>query len=531
MTLLHRLLVSSVFAACALPAAGADWNAPQEPFALYGNTYYVGTHGLSSVLITSKAGHILIDGGSAESPAQIVRHIRQLGFRVEDIKTIVNSHEHHDHAGGIAQLQRLSGATVLSSPAGAAVLRTGLQSKQDPQLSGDTPHMTPVVGVNEIRDGTVVTVGPLRLTAHFTPGHAPGGISWTWQSTEAGVPVNMVYADSLAAYTSKPFQYRANTTYPQARADLERSIATVAALPCDILISAHPEASDLWERKAKAERAGHAGFIDRNACRTYAANGAARLTKLLEEEGTQSAQWKESAQLDQLFSKRGVQGTFLLHDVSADSYTVHDRQRAETRFIPASTFKIPNTLIGLATGTVASVDTILPYGGGKTSRPEWAHDMSLRDAIKISNVSVYQGMARRIGVPAMRANVERLNYGNRDIGATVDTFWLKGPLKISALEQTAFLEQLAQDQLPFPKQAMAAVRDITRQPGNADLHAKTGWGSGPVENIDLGWWVGWINKDGKLYSFALNLDMPANAEDQRVAVGKEALRTMGLLQE
>jgi metallo-beta-lactamase class B len=532
MTMMHKLLFSILVAACSLPAiATADWNAPQEPFALYGNTYYVGTHGLSSVLITSKAGHILIDGGSAESPAQIIRHIRQLGFRVEDIKTIVNSHEHHDHAGGIAELQRLSGATVLSSPAGAAVLRTGLQNPQDPQFSTETPHIAPVANVREIGDGTVVKVGPLRLTAHYTPGHAPGGISWTWQATEAGVTANMVYADSVAAYTNKPFQYRANNTYPQARADLERSINTVAALPCDILVSAHPEASDLWERKAKADRAGHTGFIDKNACRTYAANGAARLAKLLAEEGIPSAEWKASTQLDQLFSKRGIQGTLLVHDVSTNVYTVHDRQRAETRFIPASTFKIPNTLIGLATGTVASVDTILPYGGGTTRRPEWAHDMSLRDAIKISNVPVYQGMARRIGLPAMRANVERLNYGNRDIGATVDTFWLEGPLKISALEQTAFLEKLAQDQLPFPKDAMAAVRDITRQPGTADLHSKTGWGSGPVKNVDLGWWVGWINKDGRLYSFALNIDIPDNAEDQRVALGKDALRVMGLLQE
>lgn len=523
--------VAALLAAAILPATAADWNAPQEPFALYGNTYYVGTHGLSSVLITSTAGHILIDGGSPESPVQIMRHIRQLGFRVEDIKTIVNSHEHHDHAGGIGELQRVSGATVLSSPAGAAVLRTGLQSKADPQFSDETPHMMPVANVEEIRDGAVVKVGPLRLTAHYTPGHAPGGISWTWQATEGGVTANMVYADSVAAYTNEPFQYRANTTYPQARADLERAIRTVAALPCDILVSAHPEASDLWERKAKADQAGHRGFIDRSACRTYAATGTARLAKLLEEEGRQSAEWKTSARLDQLFRERGITGTMLVHDVGADVYTVHDRQRAETRFIPASTFKIPNTLIGLATGTVASVDQVLPYGGGKTSRAEWAHDMSLRDAIKISNVPVYQGMARRIGLAAMQDNVKRLNYGNGDIGTTVDTFWLKGPLTISALQQTMFLEKLAQDQLPFPKNAMAAVRDITRQPGAADLHAKTGWGSGPAENVDLGWWVGWITKDGKLYSFALNIDIPEGAKDQRVALGKDALRVMGLLQE
>ncbi len=528
---MHHLTLLAALAASAAPATAADWNAPQEPFALYGNTYYVGTHGLSAVLITSPAGHILIDGGSPESAAHIVRHIRQLGFKIEDVKTILNSHEHYDHAGGIAELQRLSGATVLSSPAGAAVLRTGLANKDDPQYEEGPSRIAPVGKVGLIADGAVVSVGNLRVTAHYTPGHTPGGISWTWQSSEGGATANMVFADSLNAFTQKPFQYR---THPQARDNLTRSIANVAALPCDILVSAHPEGSDLWERHKKAAQQGHAGYIDRNACRAYAAEASARLASTLAKEATEATStsvWKTSPQLDQLFQQQGVTGTFVVHDVSAGVYTAHDRARAETRYIPASTFKIPNTLIGLSTGTVANVDTILPYGGKPTSRPEWAHDMSLRDAIKISNVPVYQGMARRIGMPAMQASLTKLNYGNMDPGTEVDTFWLKGPLKISAVEQTAFLEQLAQDQLPFPKEAMAAVRAITRQPGTADLHAKTGWGGGPDKNVDLGWWVGWVNKDGKLYTFALNIDIPDGAVDKRVSLGKAALASMGLLQE
>lgn len=262
-----------------------DWNAPQEPFALYGNTYYVGTHGVSSVLITSKAGHILIDGGSPESPALIARHIRQLGFKVEDIHYILNSHEHIDHAGGIAELQRWSGATVLTSSKGADVLRTGLPSKADPQYTDLPDTMGPIAHVEAIADGTVVKLGPLRVTAHYTPGHAPGGVSWTWAAREGGVTANLVYADSLNAFAAKPFEYRGNTTYPQARADLTRSIATVAALPCDILVSAHPEGSDLWERLEKAQAEGHAGFIDRKACRAYAAKASARLAARLAEEG------------------------------------------------------------------------------------------------------------------------------------------------------------------------------------------------------------------------------------------------------
>lgn len=243
-----------------------------------------------------------------------------------------------------------------------------------------------------------------------------------------------------------------------------------------------------------------------------------------------AAEWKESAQLAQLFKKEGVAGTFIVHDVSADAYTVHDRKRAQTRYIPASTYKIPNSLIGLSTGAVANVDEVLPYGGKPTRRPEWAKDMSLREAIKISNVPIYQELARRIGMERMREGLRKLNYGNMDPGAVVDNFWLDGPLQISALEQTVFLDKLAQDQLPFPKSAMAAVREITLQDGAAELHAKTGWGSRPKEPADIGWWVGWVKKEGRLYTFALNIDIPDDETGaKRVPLGKASLRALGLL--
>ena len=243
-----------------------------------------------------------------------------------------------------------------------------------------------------------------------------------------------------------------------------------------------------------------------------------------------AAEWKESAQLAELFKQEGVRGTFIVHDLASDTYTVHDRKRAETRFVPASTFKIPNSLIGLATGVVADVDQVLPYGGTPTRRPEWAQDMSLRDAIRVSNVPVYQGLARRIGLERMRKGLQDLNYGNRDAGSVVDTFWLDGPLKISALEQTVFLDKLALDSLPVPKAAMAGVREILRQEGSAELYAKTGWGV-PGAGPDIGWWVGWVRKDGKLYTFALNLDIPDNATGaRRVPLGMASLRALGLLQ-
>lgn len=264
----------------ALPALShaADWEGAQDPFRLHGNSYYVGTQGLSSVLITSPAGHILIDGASPKAAAQIAAHIRQLGFRLEDIRFILVSHEHLDHAGGIAELQRLSGATVLTSPAAKPVLASGKADKGDPQFGNGMPDMAPIASVRTVSDGETVALGPLSVKAHYTPGHTQGGISWTWQAAEGGKTMNMVYADSLTAIAGPSFRYSGNTLYPQARADVERSIARVASLPCDILISAHPEASGLFERQAKG------AFADPNACKAYAESGRARLATTLAQE-------------------------------------------------------------------------------------------------------------------------------------------------------------------------------------------------------------------------------------------------------
>jgi metallo-beta-lactamase class B len=261
-------------AATSAVAGPADWVAPQEPFALYGNTYYVGTHGISAVLITSPAGHILIDGGPPAAAGQIAAHIRTLGFKVEDIRYILNSHDHFDHAGGIAALQKMSGAAVLGSPDSVAVLKSGQPDKRDPQYP-DLEPMPPVVNTRAVRDGEVVKLGPLAVTAHFTPGHTPGSTSWTWQSAEGGKTMHMVYADSLTAIAADGRSFSRNAQYSNARADVERSIAKVEGLECDVLVSAHPDFSDVWERKESKT------FVDRDACRKYAAVARKWLAKTL----------------------------------------------------------------------------------------------------------------------------------------------------------------------------------------------------------------------------------------------------------
>ncbi len=242
--------------------------------------------------------------------------------------------------------------------------------------------------------------------------------------------------------------------------------------------------------------------------------------------------WQDDSTITALFEKEKVSGTFVVYDVSAGRMIGHDRKRAQTRYLPASTFKIPNSLIGLDTGAVKSVDEVLPYGGKPQPVKAWEHDMNLRQAIKISNIPIYQELARRITLERMRTAVKQLDYGNTDIGQTVDQFWLKGPLKISAVEQTLFLAKLAQDQLPFSHEAQEAVREITllERGDGWELHGKTGWTGRAVPNV--GWWVGWVKKGNRIYSFALNL----NDDDQgtrlpkREALGKACLKTLGLLE-
>ncbi|HEY6922268.1 MAG TPA: subclass B3 metallo-beta-lactamase [Steroidobacteraceae bacterium] len=260
-----------------------QWNLSQQPFQIYGNTYYVGVRGLSSILITSPQGHVLIDGDLAESAPKIVANIRTLGFRIEDVKLILNSHVHYDHAGGIAQLHELSGAKVAGSPFTARALESGRSGPDDPQYE-IVPPIQKVTGVQVLQDGETLHVGTLALTAHFTPGHTPGGTTWTWQSCEKAHCLNMVYADSLSAISADSFRFTDSKTYPTVRQDFEKSFATLNSLPCDILITPHPEISDMWERLEKRQKGDANAFVDTTACKRFAATSRENLAKRLASE-------------------------------------------------------------------------------------------------------------------------------------------------------------------------------------------------------------------------------------------------------
>lgn len=242
-------------------------------------------------------------------------------------------------------------------------------------------------------------------------------------------------------------------------------------------------------------------------------------------------EFKENDGVANIFKTAGLKGTFVLYDVAGGMYIGYNKDRAEKRFVPASTFKIPNSLIGLSVGAVKSVDEILPYKGHpKPFIKAWENDMGLREAIVISNVPIYQELARRIGLERMRDNVSKMNYGSKEVGTSVDAFWLNGPLKISAIEQTQFLAKLAQGTLPFPDAAQKSVRDITRtETGpNWTLHAKTGWENGPDPGV--GWWIGWVEKGDRIYAFALNIDIQKESDGaKRIELGKASLKALGII--
>lgn len=267
----------------------AEWNQPATPFNIHGNTYYVGTAGLSAILVTSPQGHVLLDGALPQSAPLIQKNIEALGFKMTDVKLILNSHAHFDHAGGIAALQKTSGAVVAHSLHGAQVLRDGTPGKDDPQYDPNELFYVPKVAqVKEVADGETLSVGPLRFTVHYTPGHTPGGTTWTWQSCEQGKCLDMVYADSLTSISTDGFYYTGGANYPDRSASFRNTIAKVANLKCDIVIAAHPSATDAFA-KAAAKTAQANPFIDPDGCRKLAAAAGKTLDARLQREREEKA--------------------------------------------------------------------------------------------------------------------------------------------------------------------------------------------------------------------------------------------------
>jgi len=250
----------------------AGWTVPHAPVRLFGNTWYVGMQTLSALLVTSPQGHVLLDGGLPANAPQILASITAAGFDPRDVKVILNSHAHYDHAGGIAALQRATGARVLALDWSATVMRRGVTRADDPQAAVhfDFPA---VPRVQVIADGDTVRVGALRLVAHRTGGHTPGGTTWTWQSCAGARCVDVVYADSQTPVSASGFRYTATRAIEQ----FQIGQARIEGMRCDLLVTPHPEATQLWERVAQRDAGDASALLDAGACRRYAATARAAL--------------------------------------------------------------------------------------------------------------------------------------------------------------------------------------------------------------------------------------------------------------
>ena len=240
------------------------WRQPIAPFQIADHTWYIGTQGLSALLIRTPEGAVLIDGGMPQAAETLLQRMRELGVQPHDLKLILHSHAHADHAGPIAAVRRATGARLVSNAESAALLARG--GSNDLHF-GDGILFPPTPSDRLVMDGEAVELGGLRFTAHYTPGHTPGSLSWTWNDTRAGKAIHIAYADSLSA---PGYQLVDNPRYPHIVDDYRRTFATVRALPCDLLITPHPDASG-WTPANTA--APHSAPL---SCRTYADGAEAR---------------------------------------------------------------------------------------------------------------------------------------------------------------------------------------------------------------------------------------------------------------
>lgn len=259
----------------------AKWLAPQTPVKIWGNTYFVGFAGMNVLLIKTDAGLVLLDGALPQAAPMIEANIRQLGFRLEDVKYILNTEVHFDHAGGLAALSRDTGATVLASASGVQALRAGKSGKDDPQFD-ELADIPPVKKLRAVRDGEVVKLGTVAITAHATPGHTPGSTSWTWQSCEGTDCKNVAFVSSLSPISNDTYRY-SGAQEPIYR----RTIQTVRNLPCDILVTPHPEHSG-GDEKIELLPNDPKAFIDPDACKTLAAKFEKTFDERLAKEKTAS---------------------------------------------------------------------------------------------------------------------------------------------------------------------------------------------------------------------------------------------------
>lgn len=249
------------------------WNEPIEPFRVAGPLYYVGPRDITSLLVTTPAGHVLIDAGLEESAPIVAANIRTLGFRIEDVKFILSSHAHADHAGGLAALKAASGARLFAGAADVELLRRGGRGDF---AFGDTLPFPAVEADVAARDGQEVALGGIRLRAVATPGHTKGCTSWAFTIDDGGVERQVLM---IGGTTAPGYRLVGNASYPGIVEDFERTFRTLRALRADIVFEGHGFAFDL-----EARRQGRRPFVDPAALKESVDRAEAAFHKTLAEQ-------------------------------------------------------------------------------------------------------------------------------------------------------------------------------------------------------------------------------------------------------
>jgi len=249
-----------------LTGALARWNEPTEPFKIIGNVYYVGTNGLASYLITSPQGHILVDTVMPESTSQIKGSIEKLGFKITDIKYLLNTHAHIDHTGGLAEMKQASGGQLVAGEADKALLEGGYYPGAREEAALNFP---PVKVDRTVREGDTVTVGDVTLTAHETPGHSPGCTSWTFNVKDGDATRSiLIFCSGTVALN----RLVTNPTYPGIVTDYRTTFARAKDMKPDVLLAPHPEMYKMAEKRAKLAEGGPNPFVNPGEFNAYAAS-------------------------------------------------------------------------------------------------------------------------------------------------------------------------------------------------------------------------------------------------------------------
>lgn len=240
-------------------------NQPVAPFHIVGDIYYVGASDVTSFLIVTSAGDILLDGGFVETAPQIEANIRKLGFKLPDVKILLNSHAHFDHCGGLAELKRLTGARFVAMQGDAALLARGGRGDF---AFGDRLRFPPIKPDRVVRDGDTVALGGVTLTAHLTAGHTRGCTSWTMTTEDHGKPLHVVFIGSMSVLPN--YRLAGKESYPGMTGDYERSFRVLRSLPCDVFLGSHGQFFNLAEkRQALADSPRENPFIDPSGYRAY----------------------------------------------------------------------------------------------------------------------------------------------------------------------------------------------------------------------------------------------------------------------